>query len=88
MKRIAAKFIPQAWINDYACDIDDVRKFDVTDQVLAMPREKALAIRDDQYESDNLWHDNPSSLEVDWTGPFRIEVEDAIAEYFGIDANA
>lgn len=81
-KRIIARFTPQAWINDYAMDIDGAYDFDVTDQILAMPKEQALKIEDDSYEADDLWHGHAISDERPHTGPFRITVQEAIADYF------
>ena len=82
-KRVIARFQPQAWINDYATDIDGAYKFDVTDQILAMGKEKALELEDNQYESDNLWHkwvaDHPDQ---DHDGPFYVEVQAAIRSFF------
>lgn len=81
--RIVARFIPQAWIHDYAVEINGAYEFDVTEQILAMPKDKALEIRDDDYDSDNLWHENPISSERPHSGPFYVRVRDAIHEYFG-----
>jgi len=79
-KRIVAKFVPQAWINDYAVDVDDgAVEFDCTEQILRMGREAAMQIRDDQYESDDLV---PAEILDRHSGPFRVEVESAIREYF------
>ena len=70
----------QAWINDYAVDVDDgVVEFDCTEQVLQMGREAALKIRDDKNESDDLV---PSEILDRHNGPFRVEVESAIRKFF------
>lgn len=83
-KRCIAKFIPQAWINDYAVEVDDGHcEFDITDQINAMPREEALNIEDDSHDADNLWYDNPASGTNPHSGPFYIECEEAIHEYLG-----
>jgi len=79
-KRILAKFVPQAWINDYAVDVDDgVVVFDCTEQIVEMGKEAAMQIRDDQYESDDLI---PSEIRDRHSGPFRVEVQAAIQAYF------
>lgn len=65
--RILAIFHPQAWINDYAVEIDGQRTIDVTERILAMPRAQALAIRDDQLESDHLLTDEEMNHH---SGPF------------------
>ncbi len=78
--RIIATFVPQAWINDYAVEIDDGRvEFDCTEEVLAMGKEKAMKIRDDQYESDHLV---PDKILDSHSGPFVVEVAEAIQEYY------
>jgi hypothetical protein len=84
-KRIIATFHPQAWIRDYAVFVDPEGEtdFDVTDVILAMPREKALALEDDQYDSDRLREaPNAPAWIKNWSGPFYIEVEQSIADYF------
>lgn len=76
-KRIIAIFHPQAWINNYAVEVDGQMEIDVTEAVLELGKEKALALRDDQYETDDLVigrHDH--------TGPFWVEVEQSIADYY------
>lgn len=71
---------PQAWINDYAVDVDDgTVEFDCTDQIVQMGKEAALQIRDDRYESDDLV---PSEILDRHNGPLRVEVESAIQVYF------
>ncbi len=84
-KRIIATFVPQVWVNDYAMEVDPEGEdtWDVTDEILAMPREKALALQDCDYESDAL-RELPSAPEWvrDWGGPFSVVVEDSIKEFF------
>lgn len=84
-RRIVAKFVPQVWINDYAVSVDaeGCDTFDVTDSVLALGREAALALRNDTHESDTLrFSSNAPQWVRDWQGPFYIDVEQSIAEYF------
>jgi hypothetical protein len=83
MKRIIAEFVPQAWVNDYTITVDaeGETKFDVTNRILEMGREAALALRDDTYETDNL-RDLAPTWAQDWGGPFYVRVEMAIEEYF------
>jgi hypothetical protein len=72
-RRILATFHPQAWQNDY----------DVTDEILAMGKEKAVALKDDQYETDALRYAKAAPKWVqDWNGPFYVEVAEAVEEYF------
>jgi hypothetical protein len=84
-KRIIAKFIPQAWVRDYAMEVDSEGedKWDVTDAILSMPCEEALAMQDGQYESDSL-RELPSAPKWvrDWGGPFCVEVEASIEKFF------
>ena len=81
-KRIMATFQPQAWRNDRAVDIDGRREFDITDEVLRLGREKALATKDNSWESDNLARE--AGLLSEHSGPFYVRCEDAIREYFGL----
>lgn len=82
-KRVIAKFQPQAWINDYAVDIDGAYTFDVTDMILAMGKEKALELENNQYNSDELWQawvaNHPDKGH---DGPFYIEIEEAVRQFF------
>jgi hypothetical protein len=84
-KRIMARFVPQAWINNYAVNIDGEVEFDVTEKILAMPKAKALAMRDDQDETDELARD--AGFLENHGGPFYVAVEMAIAEYFSGSAS-
>jgi hypothetical protein len=79
-----ALFVPQAWISDYAVNIDGEVEFDVTEKILAMPKAEALAMRDDQDATDELARD--AGLLEQHSGPFYVAVEMAIAEYFSGDA--
>ncbi len=77
---VIATFHPQAWINDYAVEIDGSREFEITLTV-----EKAREILeegngDDSYETDHLWSTSPLCLEEGHTGPFWIEVCEAIED--------
>ena len=79
-----AQFHHQMWQGDYAVDADPgMTEFDVTDQIEAMGREKALALEDSTYESDVLREGlNVESLIRDWSGRFYVRIEDAVREYF------
>jgi len=84
-KRIVATFHPQAWVNDYAIEVDPEgeTRWDVTDGIVAMGLLKALEIRDDCYTSDDLrFSDNAPDWVRNWTGPFYVAVEDSIMSYF------
>jgi len=81
--RIVATFVPQAWVNDFAVTVDPEgpTQFDVSEAVLALGREAALKLRDDQYETDELREHGPHWVR-NWPGPFKVEVEDSIRAYF------
>jgi hypothetical protein len=82
--RIVARFQPQAWINDYAMDVDPEGpdEWDVTDEILAMTPTQIAALRDDQYETDDLrFSKNAPAWVQEWSGPFYVAVRDSIDEY-------
>lgn len=84
--RVIAKFQPQAWVNDYAYPVDPAGdpEWDVTDEIVAMGREKALALKDDTYESDYLRYSRHAPKWVqEWSGPFYIEIEEAVRSFYG-----
>jgi hypothetical protein len=87
--RVLAHFQPQAWVNDYAVEIDGAYTFDVTKQIEQMGREAALEIEDNEYSSDDLWHVHCDQHPGDHhDGPFRVTVEEAIKTYFeALDAS-
>jgi hypothetical protein len=78
-KRIMAVFIPEAWIRDHAVEIDGRVTFDVTETILAMSEEDRQRLRDDDYNTDNL---AAGEVRANHGGPFRVEVEQAIEDYF------
>lgn len=88
--RIIATFVPQAWVNDYAvpAEPEGETTFDVTREILKLGREKALQLRDDQTETDQLRHARLAPLWIKhWRGPFYVNVEQQIADYYAaIDA--
>lgn len=84
-RRIKATFIPQAWVNDYAIEVDAEGDtvFDVTYLILAMGKEKALLIKDGRDSSDDLLRAETTPAWIrEWEGPFRVEVENEIKAYF------
>lgn len=72
-KRIDAVFVPEAWTNDYAVEIDGRRTEDVTKKILAMNLGDLHILEDNDDTSDGLVGT------MDHTGPFRIEVTDSIS---------
>lgn len=87
-KRCLATFQPQAWIDDNAWDIDGAIEFDITDQVKALGRAAALAIKDNRDESDELWFKaGGAQVQADagHSGPFSVRCEEAIAAFYGVE---
>lgn len=85
MKIILARFHPEAWINDEAVEVDPEgpTTWDVTEHICAMPREVALALRDNRENTDALCElPNVPEWIRNWNGPYRVEVQESIAEYF------
>lgn len=78
--RCKARFIPQAWIDDYVVEIDGQKYFDITDQIIAMGKEKSLLIRDDSIASDSLAE--KAGLLKDHNGPFNVECEENIKDFW------
>jgi hypothetical protein len=72
--RIVAKFRPQAWINDYAVDVDGGYDFDATELLLSWPWAQIMAIEDHSYTADAVWQDHYISIEHPHNGPFEVEV--------------
>jgi len=88
MKRITARFHPQVWVNDLAMAVDPQgeTEWDVTHEVVAMGREAAIAMRDDDYATDYLRESaNAPGWVRDWSGPFYVEVSESIRDFFGAD---
>lgn len=86
-KRIMATFVPQVWINNHAVTADPLgeTRIDITEAVLAMTRDEALALRDDTDETDDLRHLPGAPDWIDsWSGPYYVAVEAAIAQYFDL----
>jgi len=88
-RRITAEFTPQVWLNDYALAVEPQGNtvFDVTDAVLEMGRDKALALKNESYEADALRTSQHAPEWVkDWPGPFYVDVEQSISEYYAQEA--
>ena len=81
-KRIMAFYQPQAWINDYAVEVDGACEFDCTDQILKMSADEVndlIAEGDDSYATDDLLTDR---VRRGHNGPFYISVVDKIQDFF------
>lgn len=78
-RRILALFQSQKWVNDYAVNLEGgERRVDVTAKVLALSLDEIHALRDDQYNTDDL-------VEHDHDGPFYVDAYEAICEFFGVN---
>ena len=87
LPRIIARFVAETVINnDYVpVDPEGEDRFDVTAEVLALGREKALAMRDNRDESDELRQAAAAPAWVkQWDGPFQIQVATSIRAYFDV----
>ena len=83
--RIHAAFRPEVWVRDQAMTIEPAGEdtWDVTAEIVQMGREKALSLRDNDYPTDDLRNSrNAPGWARDWSGPFRVEVADAIARFY------
>lgn len=82
MDAIIATFKPQYEEGRYVYtkDEDEYEYFDVTLKVLSSGINNIHAITDDSDESDNLV-DGMSTH----SGPFKVEIEESLCEYFGVD---
>ncbi len=80
-KKCMATFQPQAWVNDFAVDIDGACEFDITAEVEKMGKEASLKLKDDDYPTDNLAIE--AGVRGDHSGPFVVRVETAIRDYWG-----
>ena len=82
-KKAMATFIPEAWTpDDYAIEIAGRCQFDITDQIVAMGKEKALSLRDRSDSSDQLAENADLVGKGAHDGPFSVECEDAIREFY------
>jgi hypothetical protein len=85
MQRIIATFHPQAWVNNYAVDVDAEREcqFDVTDYVIGLGESAGRALRDYDDSSDDLagLPQAPEWIRT-WPGPFHVTVEQSARDYF------
>jgi hypothetical protein len=81
-RRIVATFQRQALFNDWFVDVLDAEECDVTEAVLALPLELIHRIEDDQQSSDWL----VDEARQRHGGPFRVTVEQAIGEFFGVES--
>lgn len=79
--KYTAQFTPQAWVDDYAIEVDaeGETEWDVTEALSAMSEaDRNNAMQPDSYESDDLRHttDTPEWVK-NWDGPFYITVDES-----------
>ena len=74
-KTITVSFIPQAWVNDYAVNVD----IDLPN-TWEVPVEMVRGIEPDDYASDELRDlDNAPEWVREWSGPFYVTWDEAEA---------
>lgn len=81
-RRITGLFTKQAWggkKNKTAMFVSN-EEFDATDHILSMQLEKLVEVKDDDQTSDKIGESH-----IKWDGPFRVEIEESICSYFGVD---
>jgi hypothetical protein len=79
LPRIMATFQPQAWISNYAVNIDGEKTFDCTEEILRMSAREIQDLDDDQNSTDDLL---PDEVRGDHNGPFYVAVRDKVNEFF------
>lgn len=76
LKNITVEFVPQAWINDYAVNVDPEGP-----TTWEVPVEMVRDVEPDQYESDDLrFHENAPEWVKEWSGPFYVTWDQDKAE--------
>jgi len=80
--RCTARFVPQAWINDYAVEVDGAKEFDITAEVEVLGKEESLLLRDDDYCSDNMVSLYKVAEAENHSGPYRVELQQSIRDYW------
>lgn len=80
--RINALFIPQAWVYGYAMEVDGQRLTDVTATVLGLTLAKLHVLEDHDDSSDDLI----DVMEMEHSGPFEVEVVQAVCNFFEVTA--
>ncbi|MBD2745995.1 hypothetical protein IC232_04700 [Microvirga sp. BT688] len=83
--KVIAEFTPQVWVGDQTMVVDPQgdTTWDITPEIVAMGRQKALELQDDQHNTDDLRYTlNAPKWVQEWEGPFYIEVSDRIAAFY------
>lgn len=90
-KEIVASFSNRQIIGRFNCQTEsktrrdwletvETREFDATTYILSLPYNDFVGISDRSSSSDDV-----GRKFVDWKGPFDVEIEESINEYFGVD---
>lgn len=79
-RRIEAIFHPQYDDKPHRGPIGVETTWDATEAVLSLPLQELQALRDDDYASDHLV---PAPILDSHSGPYRVEVVEAIEAFFG-----
>ncbi|QRM34823.1 hypothetical protein [Microvirga sp. VF16] len=82
---VMAEFTPQVWVGDQTMVVDPQgdTTWDITAEIIAMGRQKALELQDDQHNTDDLRYTfNAPKWVQDWEGPFYMEVSEQIAAFY------
>ncbi|WP_162820614.1 hypothetical protein [Microvirga calopogonii] len=57
--------------------------WDITAEVIAMGRQKALELQDDQHNTDDFRFTlNAPKWVQEWNGPFYVEISDRLAAFY------
>lgn len=80
-RRINCTFVKEAWSGRKGDDVVTVGSltFDATDAILSLSLEEIHALNDNDTSSDAIGQQH-----VDWEGPHRVYVVEAIQEFFGV----
>jgi hypothetical protein len=83
--KVMAEFTPQVWVGDQTMVVDPQgdTTWEITAEIVAMGRQKALEMQDDQHNTDDLRYTlNAPKWVQDWEGPFYIEVSEQIEAFY------
>ncbi|WP_454734467.1 hypothetical protein [Cupriavidus pauculus] len=79
-KQIVAVFQPQAWIDDYAVDIDCAVSVNVVHRVLALSLDKIHRLGEQDFAIDTVF---PAHA-LDHDGPCRVDLAEPVRAFFGV----
>lgn len=80
-RRINCTFVKEVWggrKGDEAVEVESLT-FDATDAILSLSLEELHALNDNDYSSDAI-----GQKHVEWDGPHRVYVVEAIEQFFGV----